>query len=55
MILFGKHEDPSISTLLDLHDQISDKGVPYVFSDAHQLLTDFFTEVDHVLQEIRGS
>lgn len=35
------------------HRHVSDKGVPYAFRDAHQLLSDFFTEVDHVLQEIR--
>jgi hypothetical protein len=27
-------------------------GVPYEFRDAHQLLADFFTEVDCVLEEI---
>ena len=37
------------------HRHVSDKGVPYAFRDAHQLLSDFFTEVDRVLQEIRGS
>jgi hypothetical protein len=30
------------------HRHVSDKGVPYVFGDAHQLLSDFFTEVDRV-------
>jgi hypothetical protein len=30
-------------------------GVPYEFRDAHQLLADFFKEVDLVLTEIRGS
>jgi hypothetical protein len=35
------------------HRHASDKGVPYEFHDAHQLLTDFFEEVDRVLQEIR--
>ena len=31
------------------HRHVSDKGVPYAFVDAHQLLNDFFTEVDQVL------
>lgn len=31
------------------HRHLSDKGVPYVFVDAHQLLKDFFIEVDQVL------
>ena len=30
-----------------------DKDVPYEFQDAQQLLSDFFAEVDRVLQEIR--
>jgi len=34
---------------------VSDKGVPYEFRDAHQLLSDFFTEVDRVLEEIKAS
>ncbi len=33
---------PGILTLLDLHAQIIDQGVPYEFPDAHQLLADFF-------------
>ena len=37
------------------HRHASDKGVPYEFRDAHQLLADFFNEVDRVLKEIRGS
>ena len=37
------------------HRHVSDKGVPYSFADAHQLLIDFFQEVDQVLQEIRRS
>ena len=45
------YKDPGIDTLLDLHS--SDKGVPYDFQDAHQLLTDFFADVDRVLQEIQ--
>ena len=32
---------------------ISDKGEPYEFRDAHQLLADFFNEVDRVLREIK--
>jgi hypothetical protein len=35
------------------HRHISDKGVPYEFQDAFQLLTDFFQEVDRVLKEIK--
>lgn len=31
------------------HRHVSDKGAPYAFVDAHQLLSDFFTEVDQVL------
>jgi len=37
------------------HRHVSDKGVPYEFKDAHQLLSDFFNEVDRVLEEIRKS
>lgn len=37
------------------HRHVSDKGVPYAFKDAHQLLSDFFVEVDRVLEEIRKS
>jgi hypothetical protein len=29
--------------------------VPYEFKDAHQLLSDFFNEVDRVLDEVRKS
>lgn len=35
------------------HRHASDIGVPYEFKDAQQLLTDFFTEVDSVLNEMR--
>ncbi len=35
------------------HCHVSDKGVPYEFRDAQQLLVDFFAEVDRVLQELR--
>ena len=35
------------------HRHVSDKGVPYQFQNAHQLLVDFFGEVDLVLQEAR--
>jgi hypothetical protein len=34
------------------HRHSKDKGVPYQFTDAHQLLADFFAEVDQVLKEI---
>ncbi len=36
------------------HRHASDKGVPYAFRDAHQLLADFFTEVDRVLKEVQA-
>lgn len=35
------------------HRHASDKGVPYAFESAHQLLSDFFKEVDRVLSEVR--
>ncbi len=35
------------------HRHVSDKGVPYGFRDAHQLLSDFFSEVDKVLEEVK--
>lgn len=35
------------------HRHRSDKGVPYEFQDAHQLLTDFFADVDRVLLEVQ--
>lgn len=37
------------------HHHVSDKGVPYEFRDAHQLLSDFFQEVDRVLEKARQS
>jgi hypothetical protein len=37
------------------HRHVSDKGVPYAFQNAYQLLSDFFKEVDQVLQEIKKS
>ena len=37
------------------HRHVSDQGVPYEFRDAHQLLADFFTEVDRVFEEIKRS
>jgi len=33
------------------HRHISDKGVPYEFKDAYQLLRDFFANVDQILKE----
>jgi hypothetical protein len=36
-----------------MHRHVSDKGVPYEFKDASQLLADFFAEVDRVLKEAR--
>lgn len=35
------------------HRHASDKGVPYEFVDAYQLLSDFFNEVDSVLREVK--
>ena len=37
------------------HRHASDKGVPYEFKDAHQLLSDFFEEVDRILKEVLKS
>ena len=37
------------------HLHARDHGVAYEFKDAHQLLTDFFIEVDRVLKEDRGT
>jgi hypothetical protein len=34
-----------------LHRHSSDKGVPYGFKDAHQLLHDFFDNVDAILKQ----
>ena len=36
-----------------MHRHSADKGVPYEFQDAHQLLTDFFADVDRVLLEVQ--
>jgi outer membrane receptor for Fe3+-dicitrate len=36
------------------HRHVADKGVPYTFQAAHQLLSDFFTEVDSVLKEAKS-
>jgi len=35
------------------HRHFSDHGIPYEFQDAHQLLADFFAEVDRVLLDLR--
>ena len=35
------------------HKHAADRGVPYTFVDAHQLLGDFFKEADRVLQEVK--
>ena len=35
------------------HRSASDKGTPYSFSSAEQLMKDFFDEVDRVLEEVR--
>ncbi|MBZ2188008.1 DUF6516 family protein [Alcanivorax sp. JB21] len=36
------------------HRHASDKGVPYAFKDAQQLLIDFFDEVDRVLLKVKS-
>jgi hypothetical protein len=36
------------------HRHAADSGVPYEFKDAHQLLSDFFVEVDAVLKEMKS-
>ena len=36
------------------HRRAGDIGVPYLFIDANQLLSDFFAEVDRVLKEVRS-
>ena len=35
------------------HRHARDHGVPYTFKNAHQLLADFFAEVDQVLLEVK--
>lgn len=35
------------------HRHVADKGVPYEFKDAYQLMAAFFTEVDRVLMEAK--
>ena len=35
------------------HRHASDKGVPYEFKDAQQLINDFFAEVDRILLEVK--
>jgi len=34
------------------HRHVSDKGLPYEFRSAQQLLEDFFADVDRVLLEV---
>jgi Family of unknown function (DUF6516) len=36
------------------HRHADDPGVPYEFKDAHQLLSDFFAEVDEVLKKVKS-
>jgi hypothetical protein len=49
----GKHNYTGrIRTYDHKHRHVSDKGVPYVFKDAQQLLNDFFADVDRILQEV---
>ena len=35
-----------------LHKSASDKGTPYVFSSAQQLMEDFFNEVNKILEDV---
>ncbi len=35
------------------HTNSDDRGTPYVFESAEQLVTDFFSEVDKVLRKIQ--
>lgn len=35
------------------HRHVRDKGVPYEFRDAHQLLVGFFNEVDRILKGVK--
>lgn len=35
-----------------VHRHASDKGTPYEFKDAYQLLTDFFKRVDQILNQL---
>ena len=37
-----------------IHRHRSDKGVPYEFQDTHQLLTDFFADVDRIFLEVQN-
>ena len=34
------------------HKSAVDKGSPYVFSDPQQLLTDFFVELNRIMNEV---
>ncbi len=36
-----------------VHKHLSKHGVPYIFKDAYQLLSDFFNEVDSVLKKVK--
>ena len=36
------------------HRHASDQGVPYEFKDVHQLMCDFFADVDRILSEVKG-
>ena len=35
------------------HKSAKDKGTPYIFSSAQQLLEDFFNEVNRIMQEVK--
>lgn len=35
------------------HRHVSDKGVPYEFKDAQQLMNDLFADVNRVLSEVK--
>jgi hypothetical protein len=36
------------------HQHVSDKGVPYHFKSADQLLADFFADADRVMKEVKA-
>ncbi|RMD59119.1 hypothetical protein D6833_11970 [Candidatus Parcubacteria bacterium] len=46
-----------VSSLRNINQQViqysKDKGIPYEFKDADQLLKDFFEDVDRLLQEVK--
>jgi hypothetical protein len=37
------------------HRHIADRGIPYNFRDGYQLLSDFFADVDRIIEETKES